>query len=522
MKKTFNITGVCYPQLHYMMDNSQKLDRVMALVEQGAYFTINRPRQYGKTTTLYFLAERLKQSTSYLPIALNFQGIDDKWHESDEAFAQIFIRQLINALKPQSPDLAAFLKEKSAAIEDMDSLSELITALIHKVERSVVLLVDEVDASSNYFPFLKFLGMLRTKFLARMQPQHATFFSVVLAGVHDIKSLKYKLRDSEAAQYNSPWNIAADFEVEMSFNPAEIAPMLADYCAAERVTMEIPAIAERLWYHTSGHPFLVSKLCKNIAEKILPQRTIQDCWTLDDVEEATRLLLRENNTNFDGLIKNLENHQDLYDLVFRIVIDGAAIAFNQYNATIHQGVLYGIFKRNGNVRIHNRIYEQLIYDFMTSNLEVKMKTDAYNFENQFVLPGNQLDVQKILLKFQQFLNEQYSVKDQDFLERHWRLVFLAFVKPIINGKGYDFKEVQISQERRLDVVITYLQHKYIVELKRWYGEAAHQEGLTQLADYLDRQYQTKGYLVIFDDRKEKAQTQQTIEHQGKEIFAIWV
>ena len=58
----------------------------------------------------------------------------------------------------------------------------------------------------------------------------------------------------------------------MSFNAEEIAPMLKQYSEAENVKMDIPAIAERLYYHTSGYPFLVSKLCKNIAEKILPKR----------------------------------------------------------------------------------------------------------------------------------------------------------------------------------------------------------------------------------------------------------
>ncbi|MCB9293538.1 MAG: hypothetical protein H6559_10510 [Lewinellaceae bacterium] len=40
--------------------------------------------------------------------------------------------------------------------------------------------------------------------------------------------------------------------------------------------------------------------------------------------------------------------------------------FNQHNPTIHQGVLYGVFNPNGNVKIHNRIYEQLIYNYMAS------------------------------------------------------------------------------------------------------------------------------------------------------------
>ncbi|MCO6489507.1 MAG: hypothetical protein J5I98_13865 [Phaeodactylibacter sp.] len=99
MKKEFNITGICYPHLHYMMDYSAKLASILDMVERGRYFIINRPRQYGKTTTLYFLAEALGASAEYLPIDMNFQGIDEQWHESDGAFARMFLDQLQKAVK---------------------------------------------------------------------------------------------------------------------------------------------------------------------------------------------------------------------------------------------------------------------------------------------------------------------------------------------------------------------------------------------------------------------------------------
>ena len=53
MKKRFNITGVCIPEKHYMVDISNKISEIFKMVEQGSYLVINRPRQYGKTTTLY-------------------------------------------------------------------------------------------------------------------------------------------------------------------------------------------------------------------------------------------------------------------------------------------------------------------------------------------------------------------------------------------------------------------------------------------------------------------------------------
>jgi hypothetical protein len=66
--------------------------------------------------------------------------------------------------------------------------------------------------------------------------------------------------------------------------------------------------------------------------------------------------------------------------------------------------------------------------------------------------------------------------------------------------------VQISEEKRLDIVITFANRKYVLELKRWAGEAAHRRGLKQLADYLERQGLDQGYLVVFDFSKDTETT----------------
>ena len=59
--KRFNVTGTCIPQKHYMVDTSVKLEQITKLIEQDSYFTINRARQYGKTTSLMLLWKALKE-----------------------------------------------------------------------------------------------------------------------------------------------------------------------------------------------------------------------------------------------------------------------------------------------------------------------------------------------------------------------------------------------------------------------------------------------------------------------------
>ena len=529
-KKRFNVTGNCYPELHYMMDISAKMEKVMELIGYGDYFTISRPRQYGKTTLLFSIEDTLKNSEEYFPIFLNFQGMDEITNLSDNNFAIKVKQDLEDAIQFTNPNLYE-ITQKTEVI-DMGSLSKLITNLVAHSNKKLVLLIDEVDASSNYKPFLTFLAMLRVKFLQRYDRNNYTFHSVILAGVHDVKSLKYKIRNSEDVQYNSPWNIAVDFNFPMEFNPREIFPMISEYNKAENVGMneeEITQLAEKLYYYTSGYPFLVSRLCQIIANDIVPKKEIQDDtsskkWTLEDIETAVVLIQREVNTNFESLIKNLKNNQDLYEMVFDILINGVVVEYNPYVDVIEKGKIYGVFKQNGTVKIHNRIYEQLIYKYLVANTEINKNKLAYFDNPKFVLPNNELNLELILQRFQVFMKENYSQREESFLENQWRLLFLSFLRPILNGNGFDFKEVQISDERRLDVVITFHNRKYIIELKLWRGKSYHERGLNQLYDYLEKQNEDTGFLVIFDNRKENKDylKSEWREENGKKVFAIWI
>lgn len=77
MARTFNVTGSCDPQLHYMVDLTERLGKIKALIDRGDYFTINRARQYGKTTTIKALRNYLRED--YIVISLDFQRIGNCW-----------------------------------------------------------------------------------------------------------------------------------------------------------------------------------------------------------------------------------------------------------------------------------------------------------------------------------------------------------------------------------------------------------------------------------------------------------
>lgn len=85
---------------------------------------------------------------------------------------------------------------------------------------------------------------------------------MILAEVYDVKNLKLKIRPEENRQYNSPWNIAARFNIEMSFSAGKIAGMLREYEDEQHTGMDADRMARYVYDYTPGYPRLVSAICK--------------------------------------------------------------------------------------------------------------------------------------------------------------------------------------------------------------------------------------------------------------------
>ena len=503
--RVFNTSGVCIEGKHYMVNTNKKLKEIVRLVQLDKYFVINRPRQYGKTTTLNKLEKILK--SRYKVLNLDFEMMTSHF-ETEKIFCEEFRVRLSECLGYEIEN-----------INSLGKLSNIISKITEKEE--VVLIIDEVDKISNNKLFLDFIGILRGLFLARAVGKVTTFKSVILVGVHDIKNLKLKFRDGTDTRYNSPWNIATNFDVDMSFNSSEIASMLIEYNNDNKLSFDIEKLSSEIYKFTGGYPFLVSRVCQIIDENILIDSKRN--WKYEDIHKAIKILVAESNTLFDDLIKNLENNKDLFEYMYSILVLGIPRVFNISNPIINIGHMYGYLVRSedGTVQVSNQILQEYIYNYMVSRAD-NYKMAEYNYKNNFITDDNGLDMEKVLLKFQQFMKENYSTRDKEFLERHGVLLFLAFIKPIINGIGFDYKEVQISEERRLDIVISYNNHKYVIETKIWYGEIAHQKGLIQLKDYLEIEGLNTGYLLIFNFNKGKEYLEEKYMIEDKKIFEVMV
>ena len=516
MRKEFNTTGSCNPNKHYMVDTAKRYKAVESLIDRGNYFTINRARQYGKTTMLDWIWRNL--SDRYLVVPLSFEGLDSTAYASNAAFVSKFATQMATKLLGMKQDEALVTVWSDCQATSMDELSAVITDFCKKSPKPVVVTIDEVDKSSDNQLFLNFLGMLRNKYLEQNRDaENRTFHSVILAGVYDIKNLKLKLRPDAEKKYNSPWNIAADFNVDMTFHPEEIAQMLGDYENDVHTGMDIKAISEEIYKYTSGYPFLVSYICKMIDEQF-------DCeWSSESIVKAVKVLVQGGSTLMDDLAKNLENNPEFREFMYSVSVNSASYSFSLLNPMVNMGNMFSYIRnKDGRVVIHNLVFEEALFLYFTLDYAIKNSTKLLPFQLNYVQNGR-LKMEHVVERFRDLMHEEYRDSTVPFLEREGRLLFLTFLKPIINGIGFYYVEPETRDNRRMDLVVTYGKHEFIVELKIWRGDKYEQRGRDQLAEYLTARGKDEGYLVTFDFSKDKHDAEpEWVEVKGKRIFEVVV
>lgn len=506
--KKFNTTGICIPSLHYMADTSEMIDRIIEdYIEQEEYFTINRARQFGKTTTLELLYHKLKEK--YIVIDLSFEATDE-YFQSLGTLAKGLIMDISERLRAQGVTESICEAWEAPVSEEfpLRDFGKKISALCSTSNREVILTIDEVDKNADNQIFLSFLGLLREKYLKQKSGKDCTFKSVVLAGVYDIKNLKLRLHEPEESRYNSPWNIAADFNVNMSLSEAGIAGMLCDYEQDYHTGMDIDETARQLYSYTSGYPFLVSRLCKIIDEQVagmeeFPTRT--SAWTKIGFQTAVKILLYESNTLFDDMRKKLDEYPELSEMIYVMLFYGKSVAYNPDNLAMDIGIRFGFISCiDEQVAVSNRIFETRLYNYYLAkeSIDSSIYSASMQTKNQFI-HGKGLDMDLILRKFVEYFTDIYADSTDKFIEENGRRLFLLYLKPIINGVGNYYIESRTRSMGRTDVIVDYLGKQYIVEMKIYRGNEYNLRGEKQLTGYLDDYHLKKGYMISFNFNKKK-------------------
>jgi len=506
-KRTFATGGPVVPEENYFVEREQELSDFLQRVEQGKYIVVFAPRQTGKTTFFYQALKILEKEPNYISIPLDFEIYSEAEPEEFYRYVGEEIIELIRN-RLQSQDFSRGID--STRLEEMegwlaqqemtDHFSfERFFKTIHTQlpTKHVFIIIDEFDGIPQK-ALRNFLYTLRKIYNAKKRSEVYNYIhSMGIVGVKSIAQMDF---DHSV----SPFNIQDQFALS-NFTVEQISELYGQY-TEDNGQPFVPSVIELVHEKTAGQPFLVNRLGQILAEEM--ENAKAEEVSIMHFQESYARLLRDENTHFDTLIKNIRLKPEFKVILIDIIAGQKERHFNRRDPKIQSLVTFGVVKeKEGLCIIDNPTYQSIIIDAfkpLINGVEDKYLPGYTEDFTDYLLESGEIQMDELLNNFRDFIGRAgYKILEvpetpKEFVGQYLLLSYLDLFVHKIGGHLYP--EVPTGRGR-MDIVLLYRDEKHIVETKLWRGEKRYQSGKQQLASYLEKENVQRGYYIVFDYRQ---------------------
>ena len=490
MKRFFNVTGLCNPNDHFMVDPLRGLgETILSLIANKYYFTIHAPRQTGKTTLLRSLSKQLNMSQKYIAVHFSLETAGFRSNSVEKANKAI-IESLYSASQEQVT-VNNYPPYPSEYEPSINVFKNYLTDWARNSSLPIILLIDEIDSLYDDV-LISVLRQLRDGFQFRPE---AFPSSIALVGLRDVREYKEKVRDNDRSiGSGSPFNVKAESLTISNFSRHQIAGLFQQYTDEGGQVFE-DEIINLIYLLTGGQPWLVNALAREITDKILERDTSKPI-IVEIVNQAKENLILRRDTHLDSLIDKLMDSR--VRPIVDSIISGADVEFNNFNDNLQYAIDLGIIKNTGSeIVISNEIYKEIIPRVL--NLSFMANIGAKVSPQWFIKADGHLDMDALLREFQDFYREHSEswLDTFSYHESGKQLLLMAFLQRIVNGGGSIAREMAVGRGRT-DLVIEFNGDCFVLELKIKRSNTNMVRTYKQLFHYLDQLNQTHGYLILFE------------------------
>ncbi|MGE5343301.1 MAG: AAA-like domain-containing protein [Candidatus Omnitrophota bacterium] len=496
-----------------MVNPLKRLTKVEQLIEQQFYFAIHAPRQTGKTTYLYALAQKLNAEGNYIALVVSFEQAGIAAFSTKEGNETVIFaiyasssRQLEEKFRPQNP------KEK-----EYFNLYDYLKEWCENQEKPIVLFIDEIDSLMDDV-LISILRQLRDGYLGR-----PTYFpsSIALVGLRDVRDYKIKIREgTQSYGAASPFNIKSDSLLMGNFKKEEVFELLDQHTESTGQVFP-PDVKEEIFRLTNGQPWLVNALARQIVEEIL-NFDFSLPITMDLLTQAKIQLIQRRDTHLDSLVDKLR--EERVKKIVQVIINGDSLPFDVMDDDILYVRDLGIVSQTSPLKFANPTYEEIFPRIMASPIQESIP-DEFQMP-RFVNSNGELDMDEVFKAFQEFYSENAEnwLNQFEYKESAHHLLLMAFLQRVINSGGEIIREMAVGNGR-IDLLVKFHNQRTAIEIKIKRGDQSIEKAKRQLSGYLDRLQLKKGYLVIFDpsdiEWEKKIYMQETV-YQDKTMVMVGV
>jgi hypothetical protein len=477
-----------------MIEASTRVHGVEALIDTKQYFVIHAARQSGKTTYLKDIVQRLNDEGKYYALYCSLENLQEVT-DPQEAIPGI-VKKIKGDLRFSGIPHAEDFARNEDCTDYINVLKLSLASFCMSLDKPLIIFFDEADCLKET-SMISFLRQLRDGYNCR--PELPFPHSVALVGMRNIRDFKVRIRpDSESLGSASPFNVVTKSLTLANFTREEVAILYGQHTADTGQVFEESAI-DLVWKQTQGQPWLVNAIARETVAEILNYDYTRPV-TADMVEQAIQTIILRRDTHIDSLLERLKEER------VRRVIE--PLILGGYVDRSSDDFLYT--RDLGLIRVTkektepaNPIYAEVIVRTLNHSIQSELQERKTLYQMPRYLKDGRIDMDFLMQDFQQFWRENSVIWEGRFSykEAAPHLIMMAFLQRVVNGGGQIIREMALGKDR-LDICLIYERERYPIELKIRYNEKTLEQGLEQIARYMDACGCTEGWLAIFDRRPE--------------------
>ncbi len=510
--RRFTSYGPINRKLHYYAPREELINKAFTQLTggnpggDGHYVTVWAPRQTGKTWVMQELVEKIRQSSTWCTAGM-FSMERAKKVKSSKAVLEVFCDKLREVFAIDFP-----------TIKEFRHLPALFTKKYFK--QPLILIIDEFDALQEEF-IDNFAAIFRDLFISRTNEKNKKsseknylLHGLALIGVRSVLGIENVS--------GSPFNVQRSLQIP-NLTSEEVNGMFQWYEKESKRDIE-PGVIDRLFFETRGQPGLTCWFGELLTEgfdeyEIDPSKPV----TMRDFEitlaAATYALP---NNNIQNIISKAKTGPEK-ELVFEMFRTDEKLPFSYDDPVVNSLYMHGIATKE--LEDMTRYYLRFSCPFVQKRLFNYFSRQLFRDMGELIEPftdisaavsPNGLDIREIMKLYQKYLTKNKSWlfnnaprrNDMRIFEAVFHFNLYSFLSEFLRTKkGRVFPEFPTGNGK-IDLLVTYENYTYGIELKSFSDRAAYQNALLQAARYGEKLQLEVIFLVIFvesidDDNRQK-------------------
>jgi hypothetical protein len=529
--RKFSSYGLVDKDIHYYVPREELIQMACTQLigddprKGGHFITVWAPRQCGKTWIMREVLYRIRSDKRFYIAMLNFQSA--KTIETDKEMLSYFV-ELLNG----------FFTKKLPSINSWKQMNKLFQNSFF--DKPVILIIDEFDALKEDF-INRFANEFRKMYITRQTENNQNTYEkecmlhgLALIGVRSVLGIENVT--------GSPFNVQRSMHIpNLTFEEVQSMFRWYEKETGHKVDQDV---INQIYYETQGQPGLVSWFGELLTEgygEYKPDTT--EPIMINNFKEvySDAVEILPNNTVLNIISK--AKQEPYNELILELFKTQETLSFRFDDPLINFLYMNGIIdyekstKKENVVKFSSPFVQKRLFNYFSRQIFRTMDY-LYNPMDDLstIIDENKINIPNLMRLYEKYLKENrtWLLKDAPRRKTDMRIYEAVYHFNLYMYLKHFFQDMDgnvvpefPTGNGKVDILITYKENLYALELKSFRNYLIYKKSLTRAAEYAAELGQNIVYLILFieevnDENRKKFEVVYEDDGTGVKVIPIFV